>query len=70
MKMKVCDVCYYGKKTITQALYRISYKGGNCKRIAIDVCEEHKAFFKVTKCYDEAEKKVNLLFEQGVIKND
>jgi hypothetical protein len=71
MKLNVCDVCYYETnvmkdKKVIQSKYRISFKNNMGKRLALDVCEEHRNFFKVCKTFDEAEKKVNKLYGFGV----
>jgi len=67
MNLKICDPCYYetnvmkDKKHIPSR-YRIIYKNNMGEKLALDVCEEHRNYFKVCKSYEEAQKKVHKLY--------
>ena len=66
MKLDICDICYHKTdkitdRQITPSVYRISYKDGKGKRIALDTCKYHGDFFKKTKSFGEAEKKYQTL---------
>jgi hypothetical protein len=70
-KINICDVCYYEKGRITGKMitsrYRIGYKNGRGMKIALDVCEEHKDFFRSKKTFQEAEKAYNeLMFGESL----
>ena len=47
MKVKMCDVCYQESKKYVKSKWRLSIKKhAPEERLAIDACENHKAFFK------------------------
>ena len=63
MKIKICDICYYRKNEMKKSRWRISFRDRlNHKRLALDVCEEHKEFFKGFKSFKEADEAVDKLY--------
>ena len=64
MLIKVCDVCMGEHNKITKATGRFSksYYDGHV-RVGVDVCVEHKEFFKVLGP-DEATSKIQKLYEK------
>jgi hypothetical protein len=67
MNIKCCDVCYReagksGEEKLIKANWKISYKH-QATILKLDVCANHRDFFKTCKSYDEALVKVNKLYE-------
>lgn len=60
-KIRICDVCYGSDKKLEKATYVIK-TGQSYQLLKIDVCNQHKNFFKDIE-YEDAVKKVNILFQ-------
>ena len=66
MKIKVCDVCYWSEpKHLRQSGWKVTHKSPNgMSSVSIDVCSEHKDFFKGHTYAENLERVEQLMFRQ------
>ena len=62
MKMTICDVCHYQEKKTTVATHVISHES-NMQKLRLDVCQEHKDYFKGSN-FDQNVEKVRALMSK------
>ena len=65
MKRIFCDICFKTKKIYRESTHKIWYKG-NCETLRLDVCREHRNFFKDSKTYENAREKLRGLENKEV----
>lgn len=67
MKINICDICYYlEKEKLVMAKYKTSAKDRERGlSIRVDLCEEHKDYFKDCKTFESFKKKWDEVIEKG-----